>query len=179
MQRMAAIPGERGALRGGERGQATIEWVGLLLAVGLALGALVVGARGASREGTGGRELGQALAERITCGARAVSAAGAVPARCGPAGAGAPRGPRGLPAPPGVPPSTRRALPRRPRTGSRLERIGTRAARLAEGGWLLCMGYETYRYDLEHPRTPRELRPIGATLDIVGDCLKPWALLFG
>jgi hypothetical protein len=41
------------------------------------------------------------------------------------------------------------------------------------------MGYEAYMYDLEHPRTPREMRPIEATLDIVGNCLKPWESLFG
>jgi hypothetical protein len=54
-----------------------------------------------------------------------------------------------------------------------------RAGRLTEGAWLACMGYGAMRYDLDHPRTPRQMRPIGSTLDIVGDCLNPSELLFG
>jgi hypothetical protein len=174
---------------GGQSGQATVEWAGLLLAIALALGAVALGARGAVREPAGGEsagpELGQALAKRITCAARDLPAA---PRACS-AGAngGAPASGRGLPRAPGVPPSARRALPRLPRLpnrrprgalGTRLERLG-RAGQAVEGAWLACLGYGALRYDLEHPRTPRQMRPIGATLDIVGDCLNPWELLPG
>jgi hypothetical protein len=166
---------------GEQGGQATIEWVGLVLAVGLALGAVALGARGAVGGPAGreqaGPELGRALAERIACAARDLCAAGAV----------APGADGGrLPAP-GVPPAARRALPqlprlanRRPRRGlgARLERLG-RAGKAVEGAWLACLGYGAMRYDLEHPRTPREMRPLDATLDIVGDCLNPWELLPG
>jgi hypothetical protein len=196
------------ALRDGEHGQATVEWIGLVLAIALVLGALALGARGAANGAGGGagskagaRELGQALAERITCAARGLPerhlAARALAAR-GPAGAaacatGASAGPGAgrvgarPPLPPAVPPATRRVLPRLPELprrrrggyGSRLERVGGRAGRLAEGAWIGCLGYGAMRYDLEHPRTPREMRPIGATMDIVADCLNPWELLFG
>jgi hypothetical protein len=177
----------------GQGGQATIEWVGLVLAVGLALGALALGARGAVSDGgrePAGRRLGQALAERITCAARDFPARGGCPAGLGSAAAGgpAPVGRPVLPGVPGAPPADRRALPRLPRlpnrrprggVGARLDRLAGRAGSLAEGAWLACLGYGAMRYDIAHPRTPREMRPIGATLDIVGDCVNPWALLFG
>jgi hypothetical protein len=150
--------------------------VGLLLAIALALGALALGARGAVRE-PAGAELGRALAMHIACSARDMCASPEVGSD----------GVRGLPPAPGLPPSARRALPRLPRlpnrrprggVGARLERLG-RAGQAVEGAWLACLGYGALRYDLEHPRTPRQMRPIGATLGIVGDCLNPWELLPG
>jgi hypothetical protein len=169
--------------RGRQSGQATVEWVGLLLTVGLALGALAGGVRGAVRAdsgaagGHGGAAgLGEALASHITCAARDL---------CG-AGVGAPAAGRGPPAAgPPLPPASRRTLPRIPRgrsragAGSRLGNAAERAGRLAEGAWIACFGYRTLRYDLEHPRTPREMRPLDATLEIVSDCVNPWELLFG
>jgi hypothetical protein len=177
-----------------ERGQASVEWIGLLLAIALAMGALALGARGAAREGGAGRELGVAVAERITCGARVLGPGadgGPAPAgarRCGPAAGGSLAARRrGRPGVPAVPPFARRALPRlrrdpdRPRSGARarVERAGRRAAQMAEGAWLACLGIEALRYDLQHPRAPHEMRPIEATLDIVGNCVSPWEGLFG
>ena len=59
---------------GGQRGQATVEWIALVLVAALAFGALLGGVRGAAREDTG---LGEAVAERISCAARDLCASGA------------------------------------------------------------------------------------------------------
>jgi hypothetical protein len=154
--------------RSRQSGQATVEWVGLLLAVGLALGALAGGVRGAVRgdSGEGARELGEAVAERITCAARD---------RCGAGERGAP------PTPPATrpqAPAKRPQAPSRERAAAPFPRVGP-VSSVAERAWIVCFGYRSLRDDLEHPRTPREARPLDRTLDIANDCLNPWEFFFG
>jgi hypothetical protein len=174
----------------GQKGQATVEWVGLLLAVGLMLGALAGGVRGATRaeSGEGARELGRAVAKRITCAARdlcgaaepargergsprdgALLSGGAPHREAAPGGEGrtAPRPLRSAPPPP-------RAVPR----SGPLPNLG-RAGSVAEHAWIACLGYRSLRDDLDHPRSPREARPVERTLDIVNECLNPWEFFFG
>jgi hypothetical protein len=188
--RVARLVGRSRAMRGGsDSGQATVEWVGLLLAVGLALGALAGGVRGATG-GDGGDEargLGEAVAKRITCAARDL---------CEARGGGAER--LGSPAPRGAPPAPRRAPPHPPRAAppraapprsapptpprseaGALPTLGRVGSGVAEHAWLVCFGYRSLKDDLEHPRTPREARPLKRTLEIVNECLNPWEFFFG
>jgi hypothetical protein len=156
--------------RSGQRGQATVEWVALLLGVALALGALAGGVRAATNGGRDGQTaLGKAVAQRITCAARDLCAAGAR----GPGGAGGTLG--------GTAREPRSSARRHPRT--RTPAGALPAARgvgnVAKRAWIVCFGYRRWRSELAHPRTPRESMPLGETLDIVNDCINPWAFFFG
>jgi hypothetical protein len=81
----------------GERGQATVEWIGLVLGLALAFGGALGVTRGADFGGEA-HGLGEALASRVTCAARAACGAGrgaALPGGAFPGGAfrgGAQRG---------------------------------------------------------------------------------------
>jgi len=163
----------------GEGGQATVEWVALVLAAALVLGAT---AAFAGRESD--RGLGEAVAERIT---RAAGAAGA-PAAGAPA-AGAPAA--GAPAPGGLvrrrPMSGRfrttwtdaaprvRAAPPAPASGRPVDALrGVRGvADVAKHAWIVCLGYERWRHELEHPAAPTEALPVDVALDIVNTCFNP------
>jgi hypothetical protein len=164
----------------GQKGQATVEWVGLLLAVGLMLGALAGGVRGATRadSGEGARELGEAVAKRISCAARDLCGA-AAPVR---GERGSPREGTllsgGVPHREAAPGGERRASPVPPPRSGPLPNLG-RAGSVAEHAWIACLGYRSLRDDLEHPRSPREARPVERTLDIVNECLNPWEFFFG
>jgi hypothetical protein len=145
--------------RSAERGQATVEWVALVLGVALALGALAGGLRGAAEDGSP-TELGEAVAKRITCAARDACRAraerphsrelGRVPAALA--------GPRR-----GAPRVTRRAA----------------ATDLVQHAWLACFAYRRWRYDVEGRRTPHQAVPVRETVKIVNDCLNPWSFFFG
>lgn len=143
-------------------GQATIEWVGLVLAAALVLGALV-----AFRAPAQDRGLGTALAKRITCaagGACAPTGAGLPPRALGLAGAGA---------------ST--TLPRHGRISRakavdafrRLRGLG----RLTNRIWIVCLGYRRFVYERRHVLEPAGAMPLDNALDIADDCLNP--LSFG
>jgi hypothetical protein len=111
-----------------ERGQASVEWVGLLLLVALVLGALITRARD-----TEGRSLGELLAQRITCagvrGCEGRRAGAAAPDRDG--GAAFDRRDAATVAPPAA------VVPVRTRGGPRaLFRAGARKAVALNG--LLC-----------------------------------------
>jgi hypothetical protein len=178
----------------GEGGQATVEWVALVLAAALVLGAAAALA---------GREadpaLGEAVAKRITGAARAVGrapagAAGTSPAdalaRSAPPGGGAPgaaplgagppdaRPPAAAPPGPGDPApvaptrsasSPLAALPRAVGFGGALAGIG----RVAKHGWIVCVGYERWRHELESPSAPTEPLPVDTALSIVNTCFNP------
>jgi hypothetical protein len=150
---------------------------------GMALAALVGGASGAlgggSAEARGeARGLGAALAQRIECAARDL---------CGVEARGARAGGRAAPDLRFPPP------PRRPRGARAFEvferppaRLGAEGiprlrhlARAAEGAWLVCLGYRNLRYELDHPRSPKEAMPIRDALEIVNDCLNPWEFFLG
>jgi hypothetical protein len=149
---------------GSERGQATIEWTGLVLLVSTALGALLTFAPEVD-----GRRLGGSVAHAITCAARGGCAARE----------GAPHGtavaPPGSAAPP---PSSKRPLPVPRRTAPPLRMPGASRALRGAGevfkrAWIVCLGYRRYREELEHPRTPNESMPLDEALRIANECLNP------
>ena len=157
---------------GAERGQATVEWVGLLLALAVAFGALLAGGREAAK-GESADGLGEAVASGspARCGGRAGRArdGGAAVA---PRAPGPPRAlgrPRALAVPIG------RGVP--PRLAGRVQAGG--AGHALKGTWLLCLGYHRLRYDYEHPLTPRQAMPLGDVIDMVNQCMDPLSFLFG
>lgn len=147
----------------GEGGQATVEWVALVLAA-----ALVLGAAAAFSGRETDRGLGETVAKRI---ARAASGVGPAPAAKGsPAGrspAGATPTPRAAPSPP-------RAAPPGPVPGAvdafrALRGVGD----VAKRAWIVCLGYRRWKYELEHPSAPNEALPVDEALAIVNTCLNP------
>lgn len=177
----------------GQRGQATVEWIGLVLGLALAFGGALGVARGAGFGG-GAHGLGETLASRVTCAARDACAAG----RRGASGSGALRGAPGSRALRG-PPRWRRPPPaldafggrgirpsapweRAPRGLRGLDGAGAGVLRalgkVGRRAWIGCLGYRRLRYDLDTPRTPRDPVPVGEVLDEVNRCLNPWMFLF-
>jgi hypothetical protein len=171
-----------------EGGQASVEWIGLVLLVALALAALVRFAPRADAEA-----LAPELLHAIGCAARGGCEA--------PAGDGAPH--RMVSAPPLVPIAPRerrpprsrwRALPdgllsARPlvRGRSLVRRVGRGAGLLWRRSWILCLGYERARYGFLHPeiRFPHVPIPLSEDLRMANDCLSPvdlvrdWDLIRG
>src|SRR4051794_30204980 len=132
-----------------ERGQATVEWTGLVLLVALVL--VAAGHLAPTARGTG---LGSSLAHAVTHAAR--TSQGAARAH---APAARPR-----PAPRSRPP----ALP-----------PFRRASALARKAWFGCLVYERIRYTQRHPEsgTPGYTFPYGVALRIAKRCLSPLDLL--
>ena len=130
-----------------ERGQASVEWTGLLLLVALALGALV-----ALAPGVEGRSLGATVAHRIAC------AAGG---SCGVADS----------ARPAAPPLRRPAR----HAGIGLPAARGVAGALVRRAWIACLGYRRYRYERLHPRrlSPLDPIPVREGLEIANACLNP------
>jgi hypothetical protein len=168
-----------------ERGQASVEWIGLVLLLALGLTAL---ARFAPRPDAG--HLGAELAQALTCAAR--GGCDAERRASVPRGGG-----RLVVAPPLVPVAPRaRGLARRrgsgqgrprrapsgrpwlraPRLPAPLLRRARRGAgRLWRRSWLLCLGYERVRWSVLHPeiRFPHQTIPVSEDLRIANDCLSP------
>jgi hypothetical protein len=171
-----------------ERGQASVEWVGALLAAALALAAL---ARVADRVeaasmattllrsticavggGCRGEHRQHGLQRRPAATHHAVTAPPLVPfvpISADPADGDGRRSIR---------PRRRLALPRVN------DRARTRTGALWRRAWLICFGYERVRYGLLHPETrPRQTVPISGALQMANDCLSPidfardWELL--
>jgi hypothetical protein len=163
-----------------ERGQASIEWIGAVLLVVLALTGLArLALRGEAAD------LGASPLRTTICAARGGCAEQreAAPARA--------RDRRTVIVPPLLPvhPEERRPA----RTPRLLRRLGSPAtvqrARRAAGtfwrrSWLVCFGYERVRYGLLHPETrPRQTVPISGALQMINDCASPidfardWELL--
>jgi hypothetical protein len=183
----------------GESGQATVELVGLVAVMGLVLAALVSGASGAlgggaaeerggeARGGAGGtlgggaaeaRGLGATLADRITGAARDLCGAEALGARVGGSAAPDLRLPPPPKRPPGARPFTvfeRPRVRRGPRSPASLRQLGA----LADRAWVVCFGYRSLRYELDHPRSPKEPMPTRHALEILNDRLNPWQFFFG
>ncbi len=140
----------------GEGGQATVEWVALVLVAALVLGAA---AAFAGREADPG--VGEAVAKRITRTARGVSrapvrAAGTSPARA------APLPMKSTPSPPV-------SLPRAVGIAGSVAGIGG----VAKHGWIVCLGYKRWKHELEHPSAPGEPLPVDVALSIVNTCFNP------
>ena len=176
-----------------ERGQASVEWIVLVLLLALGMTAL---ARFAPRANAG--DLGAVLLDTVTCAARGgCEAKRGVLARGGeralrderapggerPAGVGrlvtvpplVPVGPRMRGATPPTRRLTRRWL-RPPRfAGPLVRRAGRHAGVLWRRSWMLCLGYERVRYSVLHPemRFPHQTIPLAEDLRIANDCLSP------
>jgi len=172
---------------GSQRGQATVEWIGLVLLLALGLGTL---ARLAPWPD--GRGLGTALLHSVTCAARGgCDAERDMPGSSGPPPARRGGADRLVTVPPLVPvtlgerPLTRpRSRPwqrlRAPRlTGRTLARARRRAGVLWRRAWVICLGYERIRYGLQNPemRFPHQTIPAAEGLRIANDCLSPVDLM--
>ena len=163
----------------GQGGQATVEWVALVL-----LAALVLGAGAALAAPENERDLGRLVAERITrtsSGVERGAATGVAPAgsSVAPAVGGvapAPQVPgRGASAPPA--PGRRARSPGTRRAVDAFRRLrGVR--HVARHAWIVCLGYRRWRYELEHPSAPMEALPLREALAIANDCLNPYGYLF-
>ena len=191
---------------GGETGQASVEWVGIVLAAALALGALgVLAAARAGGAPASDRDVGTLVAKRLVCAARGSCAAGggrAAESRARPAGSRTPQALALPAAPSAAPPASRRppagpsvpsagpsvppalpAAPTVPRVPSRaraieaLRRLRVVGATLVKRAWIVCIGYRRFRYELAHPRAPNEAMPLDEALDIANGCLNPYAFL--
>jgi len=156
-----------------ESGQATVEWVGLVLMVALALGALT-----GPRAPSGERGLGERVAKRIACAAKGVGAPRAATEGCAlPEAAAPPR--RGVPLRRGVPPRSG-VSPRAPVSRARaadafqrLRGLGDVARRV----WIVCLGYRRFLYELERPRMPGEAMSVEEALDVANQCINPYNFL--
>jgi hypothetical protein len=190
-----------------ERGQATVEWIGLVLLVALALGALSHLAPSAD-----GRTVAASLLHSVTETARKshtghrgvtlpsrreASLAPPLVPRPNPV-IWAPKEGRSLQLPelpkslrragglPELPKSLRRAggLPELPKS---LRRAGRGAGALWRRAWFACLVYERTRYALLHPesRLPGYTLPIDVALRMANNCISPvdllrdWQLLDG
>jgi Flp pilus assembly pilin Flp len=146
-----------------ERGQATVEWIALLLLV-----ALVLVAAGHLASRANGRELGATLAHSVTHPGRqsrtAERSGRAHPARF-----------------PVLPKSARadsldalrRAAP------DALRRAGRGAGVLWRRAWFACLVYERTRYVFRHPESqqPGYTLPYGVALRMINGCVSPVDLL--
>jgi hypothetical protein len=157
-----------------ERGQATVEWIGLVLGVALLLGAVAAGGREAAK-GENADGLGEAVAERIVCAAKGACGAGAPGGRLG----GAPGG-RRLRAPgrglEGAPGRERGASGRASPTAPSRSHAGVLTG-VAKRAWFLCLGYRRWQYDREH--APLQSVPLRHTIKTVNECVNPLSFLFG
>lgn len=137
-----------------ERGQASVEWTGLLLLVALALAAAV-----ALAPRVEGRALGAAVAERITC------AAGG---HCG----------ERLNAE-GVHRVPERSTDGLRRSATRLSVPRRIAGAVVRRAWIGCIAYRRYRYERSHPRrlSPFDPMPLRDGAAIANKCLNPYAFL--
>jgi hypothetical protein len=156
----------------GEDGQASVEWIGLVLLVAVALAALARFAPSAD-----GRSVGSTV-----LAAMAPPQVGEI--RGGKRNVPRPPGSEAFTAPPLMPLGRRaeRALRTAPADG-----LG-RGARLAwRRAWLACLAYERARYGYLHPESRFPGHTIGRreAVRIVNDCISPfdlvrdWTLLTG
>jgi hypothetical protein len=174
-----------------ERGQATVEWIGLVLVVALVLGTLTH--RAPTR---GNRDLGVTLAHAITDPAKRSHARASPPGETLPPSSSPGSSPSPVAAVPTarvgqrsrrqpsrrggsvgltrkIPPS---ALPDLPKS---LRRARRGAGALWKRAWFACLVYERTRYALLHPesRFPGYTLPFDAALRMVNNCVSPVDLL--
>ncbi len=157
----------------GERGQATVEWIGIVLLVAVALAALSHFAPRAD-----GRSLGRAVLHSV-----AEPAARRDIAR--------PPGPsdRAFVIPPLIPRAGQSAelRIRLPRARTLMRRARAGAGHAWRRAWIACLVYERFRYALLHPesRFPGHTIPPSEVLRMVNDCISPldlvrdWPLVSG
>jgi len=172
----------------GDSGQASVEWIGLVLLLALGAAALVRLAPRADAEA-----LGPELLHAIGCAARGgcdVPNSGKTPRRMISVPPLVPITVRGHPAP-AARWSGRRGRRFRGRALLRgrvlARRAGRGAGMLWRRSWMLCLGYERVRYGFLHPevRYPQMPIPLSEDLRMVNDCLSPvdlvrdWDLIRG
>ena len=178
---------------GGERGQATVEWVGIVLLVAVALAAL-----GHFATKADGRSLGREVAHSVT--RPLVRPAGRVTAPARLPGRPAFRIPSepafpipsepAFPIPPLIPRAGESAADLRirlPRARTVMRRVRGGAGLAWRRAWIACLVYERFRYALLHPesRFPGHTIPPSEVLRMVNDCISPldlvrdWALVSG
>jgi hypothetical protein len=155
-----------------ERGQATAEWMGLVLGLALAFGGALTAARGADFSGSA-HGLGEALSGRMTCAVRDACAHPTSHAHRHP-----PRRPAARA--PDVRPHSLRDLargvrpvfppPSAPAAGRRLLRS---LARAGEHAWLLCFGARRLRQELDHAQPPGQPISVHDALDVLNECVNP------
>ena len=169
-----------------ERGQASIEWIGTVLMLTLALAGLTRLAAGVEAA-----DLGAGVLRTTICAA----GGGCDEPRSSATGT---HRRRSVIAPPLLPlgrdprpdrPRSRAGRPRGQPDRSRRGGAPTRRARRSLGvvwrrAWLICFGYERARYGVLHPETgPRQTVPLSGALQMVNDCASPvdfardWELL--
>jgi hypothetical protein len=155
----------------GESGQATVEWVALILMAALALGAAAALSGHADERG-----LGDLVAKRIA--SATASPAAAPPAASGPAAPPAASGPAAPAAAAPAAPTPAAAPPpaSRPRAVDAFRRLRG-VADVAKHTWIVCLGYRRWRYELENPSAPTESLPLGEALRIVNSCFNPYDFL--
>ena len=157
-----------------ERGQASIEWIGAVLIVALALAGL---ARVSTRVEAAGLASGPLRA--TICAVRGGCAEQRPPAAAG--------SHRTVIAPPLLPVHPGDRSPRLLRhlgSPATVQRARRAAGTFWRRSWLVCFGYERARYGLLHPETaPRQTVPISGALQMANDCASPidfardWELL--
>ncbi len=140
----------------GEGGQATVEWVALVLVAALVLGAAAVFAGPEADRG-----VGEAVAKRITRTARGVGRMPVRTAATSPARA-APLPMKSIPSPPA-------SLAGAVGIAGSVAGIGG----VAKHGWIVCLGYKRWKHELEHPSAPTEPLPVDVALSIVNTCFNP------
>ena len=164
--------GARGQGRGsGECGQATIEWIAILLLVALALTAF-----GRLAPRADGHALANTLAHSIT---RPVSHEAAPK----PGRTADPRtaftAPPLVPVPTRTPPRSPRTLPalrvRLPASPAVLRRVRRATGRAWRRAWYACLVFERFRWAFLHPesRFPGYTMPPEEVLRIANDCISP------
>ena len=164
----------------GDGGQASVEWIGVVLLLTLSLAAIVRVAPRADAEA-----LGPELLHAIGCAAR--GGCEASPGGAARPGADVPRGM--VSAPPLVPiaPGERPAPLRRAPVLVRGRGLARGAGVLWRRSWMLCLGYERARYGFLNPeiRFPHASIPLSEDLRMLNDCLSPvdlvrdWDLIRG
>lgn len=170
---------------GGERGQATVEWVGIALLVALALAAL-----GHFATKADGRSLGREVAHSVTRPLVGPTGRAAAPARVpGQPAFRIPSEPA-FPIPPLMPrvgESAAELRIRLPRARTVMRRVRGGAGLAWRRAWIACLVYERFRYALLHPesRFPGHTIPPSEVLRMVNDCISPldlvrdWPLVSG
>lgn len=157
----------------GERGQATVEWIGIVLLVAVALAALSHFAPKAD-----GRGLGRAVLHSVAGPAERREVAPSPAA-----------GDRAFAIPPLIPRAGESAelRIRFPRARTLVRRARAGAGPAWRRAWIACLLYERFRYALLHPesRFPGHVIPPSEVLRMVNDCISPldlvrdWPLLRG
>lgn len=170
-----------------EGGQASVEWVGALLLIAIALGAL-----GRLSDRVDAPGLATAGLRATTCALAGCEGRGAPAARTtGIDGSHVPAGgsravtlpPLLPPAPPGGAPGGApgggEAAPRRPSvrfTNPIPARARARFGALWRRAWVACFAYERVRYGLLHPENHRQVVPLRDVVRMTNDCLSPFDL---